>query len=154
MTRDPAGLLTRIQELEPLCSDPRIRRAVEKGDPFKVYRAIWWARLTGKLVAHRRTLDLLLAHRRAFAKPLGGKTPMLGTFNGFGATLLGGAEKEPDGTSIATHCLVALFVFPVFPLGAYVVSGGERKALSTSWTIFARVPLGAFAWLSRRAIAL
>jgi hypothetical protein len=151
--RDPAGLLTRIQELEPLCSDPRIRRAIEKGDPFKVYRALWWARLTGKLVAHRRTLDLLLAHRRAFAKPLGGRTPMLGTFNGFGATLLGGSEQEPDGTSIATHCVVALFVLPVFPLGAYVVAGGERKVLSTSWTIFARVPLGTFAWLSRRAVA-
>jgi hypothetical protein len=152
--RDPAGLLARIQELEPLCSDPRIRRAVEKGDPFKVYRALWWARLTGKLVAHRRTLDLLLGHRRAFAKPLAGKTPMLGTFNGFGATLLGASEKEADGTSIATHCVVALFVFPVFPLGAYVVAGGERKVLSSSWTLFARVPLGTFAWLSRRAIAL
>ncbi len=153
MIRDPAGLLTRIQELEPLCSDPGIRRAVEKGDPFKVYRAIWWARRTGKLVAHRRTLDALLESRRAFAKPLKGKL-FLGTFNGFGATLLGSAEQEPDGTRIATHHAVGLFVIPLFPLGAYVVAGGERKGLSTSWNIFARVPLGAFTWIWSRAAAL
>jgi hypothetical protein len=153
VTRDPAGLLSRIQELEPLCADPRIRRAVEKGDPFKVYRAIWWARRTGKLVAHRRSLDLLLAHRRAFAKPLRGKL-WLGTLNGFGATLLGSSEAEPDGTRIATHCVVGLFVVPLFPLGAYVVAGGERKGLSASWNVFARVPLGLLAWGWSRAVAL
>jgi hypothetical protein len=151
--RDPAGLLGRIQELEPLCSDPGIRRAVESGDPFKVYRAIWWARRTGKLVAHRRTLDLLLRSRRAFAKPVKGKL-FLGTFNSFGATLLGSAEEEPDGTRIATHHVVALFAVPLFPLGAYVVAGGERKGLSTAWNVFARVPLSPFTWLWSRGVAL
>jgi hypothetical protein len=153
VNRDPAGLLVRIQELEPLCADPGIRRAVESGDPFKVYRAIWWARRTGKLVAHRRSLDQLLKSRRAFAKPLKGKL-FLGTFNSFGATLLGSAEEEPDGTRIATHQVVALFAVPLFPLGAYVVAGGERKGLSSSWNVFARVPLSPFAWLWSRAVAL
>jgi hypothetical protein len=151
--RDPAGLLGRIQELEPLCADPGVRKAVESGDTFKVYRAIWWARRRGKLVAHRRTVDLLLRSRRAFAKPLKGKL-FLGTFNSFGASLLGSAEQEPDGTRIATHHVVALFAVPLFPLGAYVVAGGERKGLQTSWNVFARVPLSPFTWLWSRAVAL
>jgi len=151
--RDPAGLLNRIQELEPLCAEPGIRRAVERGDPFKVYRAIWWARRTGKLTAHRRSLDLLLSNRRAFAKPLKGKL-WLGTLNGFGATLLSSAEAEGDGTRIATHYVVAIFAVPLFPLGAYVVAGGQRSGLSSSWNIFARVPLSAMNWLWSRGVAL
>jgi tetratricopeptide (TPR) repeat protein len=153
MIQDPSGLLQRITELEPLCSDPGIKRAVEGGDPFKVYRAILRAWLFRRLPRHRATLKLLIDNRRAFARPLTGN-PMLGTFNSFGATLLGSAEAEPDGTRIATHYVVVLFALPLFPLGAYLVSGGERSGLSTSWQVFARVPLAAGTWLWSRALAL
>ncbi len=40
MIQDPAGLLERLPELEPLCQDARVRAAVEAGDPFKVYRVL------------------------------------------------------------------------------------------------------------------
>jgi hypothetical protein len=151
--RDLAGLLQRIAELEPLCADPRVRRAVATGNPFKVYRALFWARLLRRLPQHRRTLDVLLANRRAFARPLGGKL-WLGTVNSFGASLVGSAEAEPDGTHIATHAVVIAFAVPLFPLGAYVVAGGERNGLSSSWRIFARVPLGTVPWLWSRGVAL
>lgn len=153
MIQDPGGLLGRIPELEPLCQDPGVRRAVEKGEPFAVYRALWWARLTGRLRDQREALGLLLRSRRAFARPLQGKL-FLGTFNGFGATLLGSSEADPDGSSVATHWIVALFALPLFPLGAYVVSGGDRKGLSTSWIVYARVPLGVGAWAWSRGVAL
>lgn len=150
--QDPAGLLNRITELRLLCSDAGVARAVASGNPFKVYRALAWARLTGRLSAHRRTVDQLVRNRRAFARPLKGKV-WLGTLNGFGASLVGSAEAEPDGTHIATHSLVALFAVPVFPLGAYVVSREGRSGLSTSWRIYARVPLGGLAWAFSRLVA-
>lgn len=153
MIQDPGGLLARMPELEPLCQDPAIRRAVEKGEPFALYRALWWARLTRRLEAHRAALSLLLRSRRAFARPLKGKL-WLGTFNGFGATLMGSGEAEPDGSRIAVHWIVALFAVPIFPLGAYVVSGGERSGLSTSWNVYARVPLGLATWAWSRGVAL
>jgi hypothetical protein len=151
--QDPAGLLNRITELRILCSDARVARALASGNPFKVYRALFWARLTGRLGAHRRTVEQLLRNRRAFARPLRGK-PWLGTLNGFGATFLGSAEAEPDGTRIATHALVLLFAVPLFPLGAYVVSHAGRSGLSTQWRVFARVPLGGLAWAWSRLVSL
>ncbi|MCY1018345.1 hypothetical protein [Pyxidicoccus sp. MSG2] len=156
MIEDPSGLLQRIPELRALCEDAKVRRAVERGDPFKVYRALMWARWLGRLRSHREVLDTLLRRRRLFARPLKGKSLFLGTLNGFGATMLGDAEPDPhDGTSIATHALVALFVLPLLPLGAYVVRPGEGSGpMSRSWTFFARVPLGTLPWMWSRAVAL
>src|SRR5215469_13256599 len=114
MIRDPAGLLQRISELEPLCEEPRIRRAVETGNPFKVYRALVIARLLRRAPAQRATLDLLLRHRRLFARPIG-RTPWLATYNGFGATFLGNAEKDADGSYVTGHYLVAFLAIPLFP---------------------------------------
>ncbi|MDY7232947.1 hypothetical protein [Hyalangium rubrum] len=153
--QDPAGVLQRIPELKPLCEDAGVRRAVERGDPFRLYRALFWARWLGRLRSHRAVLDALLRQRRLFARPLKG-SPSLGTVNGFGMTLLGSAEPDPeDGTSIATHCFVALFAIPLLPLGAYVVRPSEEnKGLQRGWTLFARVPMGAFPWLYGRAVAL
>ncbi|MBU8894511.1 hypothetical protein KRR26_02795 [Corallococcus sp. M34] len=152
---DPAGLLERIPELRELCEDERIRRAVEGGDPFKVYRALRWAKWLGKLRSHRDTINALLARRRLFAKPLSG-TPSLFTMNGFGTSFVGSSDKDAsDGTSIAVHALVFFFIIPLLPLGAYVVrsndSGGFR---GRSWSIFARVPLGTLTWLYSRTVAL
>lgn len=153
--QDPTGLLQRIPELKPLCEDPGVRRAVERGDPFRLYRTLRWARWMGRLRSHREVIDILLRHRRLFARPLK-SNPMLGTVNGFGASLLGSAEKdEQDGTCIATHCVVALFAIPLLPLGAYVVRPGPSGgAFNRSWTLFARVPLGPLPWLWSRALAL
>ena len=156
MIEDPSGLLQRIPELRALCEDAKVRRAVEHGDPFKVYRALMWARWLGRLRSHREVLDTLLRRRRLFARPLKGNNVFLGTLNGFGATMLGSADPDPDdGTSIATHTVVALFVFPLLPLGAYVVRPGDGStALSRSWTFFARVPMGTLPWMWSRAVAL
>jgi hypothetical protein len=155
MIQDPAGLLQRIPELKPLCEDPGVLRAVEHGDPFRLYRALRWARWLGRLRSHRELIDSLLRQRRLFARPLH-KNPWLGTVNGFGSTLLGTAEPDSlDGTHIATHCVVALFAIPLLPLGAYVVRPGEGSgAFNRSWTLFARVPMGPLPWLWSRALAL
>lgn len=155
MIQDPAGLLHRVPELRPLCEDPGVLRAVEQGDPFRLYRALRWARWLGRLRSHREMIDALLSQRRLFARPLKGN-PWLGTVNGFGSTLLGSAEPDPhDGTHIATHYVVALFALPLLPLGAYVVRPGEGSgALNRSWALFARVPLGPLPWLWSRALAL
>ncbi|MBN1203506.1 MAG: hypothetical protein JXB05_01095 [Myxococcaceae bacterium] len=153
--QDPAGLLHRIPELQPLCEDTSVRRAVERGDPFRLYRALFWARWMGRLRSHRELIDALLSRRRLFARPLT-SSPSLGRVNGFGMTLLGSAEPDPeDGTSIATHCFVALFFIPLLPLGAYVVRPTEESnALNRGWTLFAQVPLGVLPWLYSRALAL
>lgn len=153
--QDPAGLLQRIPELKLLCEDAAVRRAVERGDTFRLYRTLRWARWLGRMRSHRDVIDSLLRHRRLFARPLK-SNPMLGTINGFGASLVGGAEKdEHDGTVIATHCIVALFAIPLLPLGAYVVLPGPSSgAFNRSWTLFARVPLGPLPWLWSRALAL
>ncbi len=155
MIQDPAGILQRIPELKPLCEDPGVLRAVESGDPFRLYRALRWARWLGRLRSHRETLDALLSQRRLFARPLKGN-PWLGTVNGFGATLLGNTEPDPhDGTHIATHYVVALFAVPLLPLGAYVVRSGDGSTtLNRSWTLFARVPLSLLPWLWSRSLAL
>lgn len=147
MVADPAGLLRRIAELRPLCEDPAIAAAVESGDPFRVYRALVWARLTGRLKHHQEALDVLVHRRRLFAKALDG-SPTLATFNFVGAAFVGTDEAEADGSYVTTHFVVALV--PVFPLGAYLV----RSAGGNAWNIFARVPLGLAGWLWSRGVAL
>ncbi|MCE9666809.1 hypothetical protein LY474_03190 [Myxococcus stipitatus] len=152
--RDPADVLRRIPELRVLCEDARVRRAVERGDPFKLYRTLKWARWLGRLRSHREVLDTLLSRRRLFARPLKGSSLYLGTLNGFGAALLGDAEPDPvDGTVIATHSVVALFLLPLLPLGAYVVRRHNESGGGGGWTIFARVPLGTVSWLWSRLVA-
>ncbi len=150
---DPAGLLERIPELEPLCADRWVRRAVASGDPLRVYRALFWARLTGRLRRHRGSVSRLLRTRRAFWRPLRGQL-FLGTWNGMGASFVGKAEREEDGTKIATHALELLLGLPLFPLGAYVVTELPSSGTDDLWRIHARVPLGPFAWAWSRAVAV
>ncbi|HYV66323.1 MAG TPA: hypothetical protein VE964_08770 [Myxococcales bacterium] len=153
MLQDPSGILGRVPELETLTGEPSVRKAIESGDPFKVYRALFWARLLGRLSSQRETLGNLLRNRRLFAKPIGG-TPFLGTFNSIGATLLGEAEPDQDGTHVATHAVVVFYVVPLLPLGAYVVRKEESGVFKSSWRIFARVPLGPVAWAWNRLVPL
>jgi len=153
MLQDPSEILNRVPELESLAGEPSIRRAIEAGDPFKIYRALFWTRLLGRLASQRETLSTLLRNRRLFAKPIKG-SPWLGTLNGIGATLLGESERDPDGTHVATHTVVIFFVVPLLPLGAYLVRKQESGVLRTSWRIFARVPMGPVPWLWSRLVAL
>src|SRR5713226_2463136 len=152
MLQDPSEILNRVPELESLAGEPSIRRAIEAGDPFKIYRALFWTRLLGRLASQRDTLSTLLRNRRLFAKPIKG-SPWLGTLNGVGATLLGESERDPDGTHVATHAVVIFFVVPLLPLGAYLVRKQESGVLRTSWRIFARVPMGPVPWLWSRLVA-
>lgn len=148
MISDPSQLLQRIPELEALTEDPKIRRAIESGDPFKVFRALMLARLLRRLPAHKELLKELTGERRLFAKPLKG-TPSLGSINSVGFGFIGKSEQDSDGSHIALHAFVVLFVIPLVPLGAYVVkSTGDR-----SWQIFARAPLGIPGWLYTRGLA-
>jgi hypothetical protein len=73
--------------------------------------------------------------------------PMLYTLNGFGTSLWGKRDKRPDGTYIATRCLVFLFL-PVLAIDAYWVQyeGGN------SYLFFGKVPLSAFARWWRRLL--
>jgi len=154
MLQDPSGILQRVPELETLTGDPAIRDAIEGGDSFKIYRALVWARLRGRLTAQRETLLALLRRRRLFAKPVKGGGPWLSRINGFGATFLGKSELDPDGTHVTTHALVIFFVVPLLPLGAYLVRKESSEILRSSWSIFARVPLGPVSWVWRRLVAL
>ncbi|HEX9573700.1 MAG TPA: hypothetical protein VF994_06355 [Myxococcales bacterium] len=153
MLQDPSEILNRVPELESLAGEPSIRRAIEAGDPFKIYRALFWTRLLGRLASQRDTLSTLLRNRRLFAKPIKG-SPWLGTLNGVGATLLGESERDPDGTHVATHAVVIFFVVPLLPLGAYLVRKEHSGVLRSSWRIFARVPMGPVPWLWSRLVAL
>jgi tetratricopeptide (TPR) repeat protein len=135
--RDPAGLLERAPEIGSLAeADGSVRKALAKGDPREVYRALWWARLLGRLKPHRSTLDALLEHRRLFAAPYT-RSPALGSVNGVGATLYGHSERDTDGTYVKSHFLILAFV-PVFPFAQYLVK--DADASGRSWYVIAKVP--------------
>lgn len=146
---DPAQLLQRVPELEALTGDARIRRAIESGDPFKVYRTLVLARLFRRLPGQKDLLKALTGERRLFAKALKG-TPSLLSFNSVGFGFVGKAEKNADDSYIALHALVVLFAVPVIPLGAFVV----RETGSRQYQIYARAPLGILGWLYTRGVAL
>ena len=150
---DPAELLQRIPELEPLAADPAIRKAIATGDAFKVYRALFWAKWLRRLPQQQSTLDHLLGQRRLFAKPLKG-SPALGSLNSIGFGFVGESERDSEGTYVALHAFVALFVLPLLPLGSYLVQKVGSGGLSSQWRIFARVPMGGALWLYTRGLAL
>ena len=149
---DPANLVERIPELEVLAAEPRIRKAIGTGDPFKVYRAIVWAKWFRRLPEHQQTLDALVRQRRLFAKALNG-TPALGSVNGIGFSFVGRSEKEADGTFIAKHAFVVFFLIPVIPLRSYLVQKVGGSLFSSQWQIYARVPSGIIGLVYSRALA-
>lgn len=150
LPRDPAGLLARIPELEPLCRHASVRRAVERGDPFALHRALMIGRWLGRFRGEEREVAAhLVGERRLFLKPLRG-APWLFTLNGMGATVYGEDERGPDGAYVKTHWLVFFFV-PIFPLGAYLVADGE---VGRSWRFFGRVPFGPLTWAWNRLVVL
>ncbi|HEY7509470.1 MAG TPA: tetratricopeptide repeat protein [Vicinamibacteria bacterium] len=135
---DPAGMFERAPELLSLAqADDAIARAVARGNPHAVYRSLWWARLRGRLGAHRPTLDALLGHRALFVTPAR-RSPLLTTVNGVGASVYGRADEAPDGSYVKTHFLVFAFV-PIFPLAQYLVRDAEEKG----WYFLGKVPMSA-----------
>jgi hypothetical protein len=141
LLKDPAGLLERAPELRRLAqADASVRRALGRGNPHAVYRALWWARLLGRLKHHRKVLDSLLAHRRLFATPLR-RMPVLTTVNGMGASVYGTSDRDADGSYFKTHFLVFVFI-PLVPLSQYLVKdGSEGGGAKSSWYFLAKVPM-------------
>lgn len=150
MISDPSQLLQRIPELESLASDPKIRHAIASGDPFKVYRALFWAKWLRRFpTLQAATVSALLRKRRLFARPIK-RAPGLGTLNSVGFSFVGSSDREKDGTYVALHAFVFFFAVPLVPMGAYLVSSeGNRR-----YRIYARVPLGAMSWLYTRGLSL
>jgi len=77
--------------------------------------------------------------------------PALSTVNGFGCTVYGSRDYDPDtGTYVKTHCLCVLFI-PLLMLGAYRVADAPQ-----GWYFIGRVPLSLLAkawnWLVILAI--
>lgn len=147
--RDPAGLLERVPELARLASaHPSLRRAIERGRPHAVYRALFWLRVLGKGGPDAALIRGLLDNRRLFIQPLNGAPTMM-TYNGFGSSAYGAAEPDTqDGTFILTVYLVALFV-PLYPFSAYLVRRADK-----GWSFFGKVPLSGTGYLWQRSIAL
>jgi hypothetical protein len=149
---DPAGLIARIPELEGLAEDPKVKRAIERGDPHGLYRVLFWANLTGRMRKHRETIRLLLARRRLFLAPIK-SAPALFTYNGVGMTVYGSDEPDHnDGTYIATHYVVFVFV-PIVPLRQYLVRNAE-SARGRAWNFIGKVPFSPLAFVWNRMLAL
>lgn len=149
--RDPAGLLTRVPELARLAQlHPSLARAIERGKPHAVYRALFWLKLLGKTERETELVGQLLGTRRLFLQPLNG-APTMVTYNGVGARPYGESEVDSaDGTFILTLYLVIVFV-PVYPFSSYLV---QRADSGSGWTFFGRVPLSSVHYFWQRALAL
>lgn len=145
---DPANLLHRIPELLSLADDPKIRRAIVTGDTFKVYRALWMARLLRRLPKQADLLINLTSERRLFAKPTN-ITAATRKSSPFGFQFMGGSEHDTDGSYVATRAFVILSKIAFIPLGNYVVKSTGKQ----QWEVFARVPLHLKGWLATRGLA-
>lgn len=141
---DPSGILARVPELEPLATDPRIHKAIERGSPRGVYRALFWARWLGRLRDDRskKEADALLGNRRLFLEPLAGRAPVMSTINGIGTTIYGREEQGADGAYVTTLFFVFFFV-PIIPLGAYLVADAGGR----SYRFYGKAPLGSLSYL-------
>jgi len=144
---DPSGLLQRVPELAPVASlMPSISEALRTGRPHKVYRALWWASLLGRVPEmHRAQVRQMLGHRRLFLEPAKGAPSMM-TLNGVGTRIYGSDEQEGDGLGIGVHFIVFLFI-PVFPLSAWLYRSEGRQ-----YQFYGRAPLGGLTWVWRNGL--
>lgn len=137
--KDPAGLISLAPELEKLArADEAIASALAKGNPHRVYYALWWARLRGRLKQYARVVDQLLRQRRIFLMPLKG-SPRLASLNGIGATVYGSSDRDVDGTYVKTHFFIVVFV-PILPLAQFLVRDGDNPS-QKSWLFMGRLPM-------------
>lgn len=69
------------------------------------------------------------------------KAPTLQTINGFGMSVFGSRDADPEtGTYVKTYCLCALYI-PVLALGAYRVANADNGG----WYFIGKEPLSGFA---------
>ena len=138
--RDPSGILSRVPELEDIAEeDRRVLAAIESGEPHAIYWALRTGRLFRRIRRHAQTAKELLKNRRLFLVPARGRM-WLSTYNGIGATFYGEGEPDlVDGSYIATHYLVAVFV-PIFPLGQYLVRRATAESGGKGFFVLGRVP--------------
>jgi hypothetical protein len=146
---DPSHLLERIPELHALTNDQRIRRAIESGDSFKLYRTLIVSRILRRMPEHDELLRHLIANRRWFAKPFaeGERPPSTRNIKSFGFGMRASSPKELDNSYLALRTFV-LFNLPIVPLGAYVV----KQTAPRKWEIFARAPLSFAEWMTTRTL--
>lgn len=152
--RDPAGLLSRVPELEEIAEeDRRVLAAIESGEPHAVFAALRTGRLFGRIRKHAATARELMENRRLFLVPPRGRL-WLSTYNGIGASFYG--ESEPDfvdGSYIATHYFVIFFV-PIFPLGQYLVRNAAAQDGGQGYFVLGKVPFRLLLSLWSRLITL
>lgn len=136
---DPLELIRRIPELEALQTDAKIHRALQRGEPFKVYRALQMALLFRRLPQQTELLRMLTAQRRLFARPTKNK-PLVGgpAFLRFGFIdeSESRSQHDTDGSYLAQNALTLFKRIPVLPLSSFVVKpqdGGK-------WETLAQVP--------------
>jgi hypothetical protein len=141
---DPSGILARVPELEALSTDPGIHKAIERGSPRGVYRALFWARWLGRLrdEKSKKEASALLGNRRLFLEPLAGRAPVMSTINGIGTTIYGREEQGDDGAYVTTLFFVFFFV-PIIPIGAYLVADAGGR----SYRFYGKAPLGSVSYL-------
>jgi tetratricopeptide (TPR) repeat protein len=141
-------MIDRVPELEALAGDARLARALESGNPHRVYRALWWGRLMGKFKEHKELVNSLLANRRLFLKPIKG-APTMYTLNGVGARVYGSDDRDPsDGTYIGTHFITFVFL-PIFPLAQYLCTSSGNQ-----YQFFGSVPFGSLVYLWRQLLGV
>lgn len=145
---DPAQLFLRIPELRTFSEDQKIRRAIESGDSFKVYRALIFARLFGRFPTQRDLLHTLIRQRRLFAKPLQG-TPGQHDFKLLSLGFIGEDESDTDQSYIAQQALLLGKKIPLMPFSSYLVKKSE-KGLAQA---LAQVPPTLRAWFFARGLA-
>lgn len=148
--RDPAGLVERVPELVELSQEsPAVRRAIEKGKPHAVYRALLhfaWFKAKGR---SRDVARELLSRRRLFLEPIA-SAPTLFTYNGCGFRIYGRADRDSDGTYVSTHYLTFVYV-PLFPLRSYLTADGDT---AKSYRFVGKVPGSLATYLWQRLVAL
>ncbi|MET0402325.1 MAG: hypothetical protein ABW123_07970, partial [Cystobacter sp.] len=160
-TGDTEGGRALLERALRIAEAPEQRAKLEAGlrDPahFGLYEhAMWaWGRGRTQVVRERlrrvatkareKTLQELArtglhgSEPRATPRPID-KSPPLLWVNGCGTGLYGKRDEAPDGTYVATYCIILLFI-PVFPLTAYRV----RRTEGPAWQFLSRESLGPLA---------
>lgn len=123
-----------------------IRALCQQGLVDKARRQLVDRRKASADPVMKKRITEFLADPRNFLSPMKSAPAMI-TYNGVGTMLWGERDRKPDGSYIATLCIVLLFL-PVIPLRSYLVARSQN-----GWTFYGRVPLSPFAfWWRRLAI--